>query len=146
MIKAQLKDISASKELFPQKAGVNHRRSGAFDAADETADLFANKMGVPFTDGSGDNPHEVGDSLSPRISRKNWDTDTGFNIRGAANVSSVQGFTIKGAARSGGQIKEYVNIGLFFTCLFRNVHLMYPRNCFTGLGTKIFGSLIPTHS
>jgi hypothetical protein len=105
MIKAQLREASASKELFPQKVGVSHRRSGAFDAADETADVFANRMPVPFTDGSGDSRHENGDLLAPRISRKNWDNDTGFSIRGAAKTPQVQGFTIKGAA-SGGQIKE----------------------------------------
>jgi len=134
MIKAQLRDIGASKELFPQKAGVNHRRSSAFDAADETADLFANKMGVPFTDGSGDNPHENGDLLSPRISRKNWDTDTGFNIRGAANTSPVQGFSIKGAAASGGQVKEYVKTVLFtFTYLFYVYFSCIPRISVQGL-------------
>ncbi|TVY39490.1 Uncharacterized protein LOCC1_G005770 [Lachnellula occidentalis] len=106
MIKTQLRDASAAKELFPQKVGINHRRSDAFDAADETADLFSSKMAVPFTDGSGDSRHEKVDLLAPRISRKNWDNDTGFSIRGAARASQVQqGFTIKGAA-SGGQIKE----------------------------------------
>lgn len=105
MMKAQLKEAGASKELFPQKVGVNHRRSGAFEAADETADLFASKMAVPFTDGSGDRRDENADLLAPRISRKDWDRDTGFSIRGAANTPKIQGFSIKGAA-SGGQIKE----------------------------------------
>ncbi|TVY85546.1 Uncharacterized protein LSUE1_G000075 [Lachnellula suecica] len=104
-IKAHLKELGAAKELFPQKAGVNHRRSGAFDAADETADLFANKMPVPFTDGSGDFRQESTDSLASKLSRKNWDQETGFSIRGAAKTSQVQGFSIKGAA-SGGQVKE----------------------------------------
>ncbi|TVY25871.1 Uncharacterized protein LHYA1_G005674 [Lachnellula hyalina] len=106
MLKNQLREASVSKELFPQKVGINHRRSDAFDAADETADLFSGKMAVPFTDGSGDNRHEKVDLLAPRISRKNWDNDTGFTIRGAAKAVQVQkGFNIKGAA-SGGQVKE----------------------------------------
>jgi hypothetical protein len=51
MIKAQLKEAGSSKELFPHKLGVSHRRSGAFDAADATAALFSQQMSVPFTDG-----------------------------------------------------------------------------------------------
>lgn len=43
------KDIAVNlkKELFPAKLGVSkHRRSGAFDASDETADLFASSMTI----------------------------------------------------------------------------------------------------
>ena len=59
-ISAELRGLSSStgeptKELFAHKTnGRHHRRSGAFDAADETADLFAGRMTVPFTDGAGD--------------------------------------------------------------------------------------------
>ncbi|KAI9771852.1 MAG: hypothetical protein M1840_001622 [Geoglossum simile] len=62
--------ISATKkELFPAKLkGTSlHRRSAAFDAADETADLFAGRMTVPFVDGSGDDKPRS--SLADRISR-----------------------------------------------------------------------------
>lgn len=45
------------RELFPRNMNGRpnyHRRSAAFDAADETADLFAGRMSVPFTDGAND--------------------------------------------------------------------------------------------
>lgn len=85
-IKAKLGDRSAGgvKELFPQKTG--HRRSSAFDAADETADLFANRMPVPFVDGGSDN-------------RDSETQASGFSIRGAAKANPTQSFNIKGAAR-----------------------------------------------
>ena len=107
--------ISAStlkKELFPNKAIViNHRRSDAFDAADETTDLFASGLTIsdaaivskrnPFAlkfatsaskDGRLENPEselgsptseaEVKDELSIRgISKLQ---DLGISIRGAA--------------------------------------------------------------
>lgn len=75
-----------NKELFPHKA--THRRSDAFDAADETADLFANRMPVPFTDGGSDEYEN----------RKRG--SNGFSIRGAARQQSSGGFSIKGAAKS----------------------------------------------
>ena len=58
-ISAELRGLSSAgeptRELFAQKTnGRHHRRSAAFDAADETADLFAGRMTVPFTDGAGD--------------------------------------------------------------------------------------------
>jgi hypothetical protein len=92
-IKADMR-ASAPKELFPQK----DQRSGVFDAADETADLFANTMPVPFVDGSADRQT----STQPN---SKWDIITGYNIRGASKAPTSQGFSIKGAA-SGGQVKE----------------------------------------
>jgi hypothetical protein len=85
-IKAKLGERSAGavKELFPQKTG--HRRSSAFDAADETADLFANRMPVPFVDGGNDK-------------RDTEAQASGFSIRGAAKANPTQSFSIKGAAR-----------------------------------------------
>jgi len=87
-IKAKLRDRGSdgAKELFPQKTG--HRRSSAFDAADETANLFANRMPVPFVDGGND-------------SRRNFESAaTGFSIRGAAGAAKTNPtFSIKGAAR-----------------------------------------------
>jgi Nuclear cap-binding protein subunit 3 len=61
---------TSKKELFPGKLkGTSlHRRSAAFDAADETADLFAGRMTVPFVDGSGDD-RPRSHSLADRISR-----------------------------------------------------------------------------
>ncbi|PMD34044.1 hypothetical protein L207DRAFT_557398 [Hyaloscypha variabilis F] len=105
MIKARLKESSSTKELFPQKT-TSHRRSGAFDAADETvADLFANKMPVRFMDGSGDtDPREV-PSLASRITgRSSGDDTSGFSIRGTAKAAQASGFTIKGVA--GPRVKE----------------------------------------
>lgn len=95
-IKAQLRNAGTTKELFPQKTGASHRRSDAFDAADETADLFANRMPVPFVDGSNDKRSRGSDSNAQ-----------GFSIRGAAKASSSisQGFSIKGAA-STPRVKE----------------------------------------
>jgi len=107
MMKAQLREADSPKELFPQKASFIHRRSDAFDAADETADLFANKMPVPFMDGSGDSRSRNSASLASRITRKVPDNDVGFSIRGAAKLSAapIQTFSIKGAA-SGARVKE----------------------------------------
>ncbi|KAH0559237.1 hypothetical protein GP486_004244, partial [Trichoglossum hirsutum] len=59
------------KELFPAKLKTTtslHRRSAAFDAADETADLFAGRMTVPFVDGAGDD-RPRSRNLADRISR-----------------------------------------------------------------------------
>ncbi|MCJ1249088.1 hypothetical protein MMC30_006310 [Trapelia coarctata] len=99
------------KELFPLKAGISaHRRSDAFDAADETADLFASGMSVSFMDGAMDSP-------STRGRLKSSDPDPtaedladlqrgGFSIRGAAKQAN-QGFSIRGKASDGGTfVKE----------------------------------------
>lgn len=88
LMKARLREATKAKELFPQKSNP----SGRLDATDETADLFANKMRVPFHDGAGDEfPRNGG----------------GFNIRGAAksSVAQPQSFNIKGAAM-GPRVKE----------------------------------------
>ncbi len=107
------------KELFPHKANVIiHRRSDAFDAADETADLFANRLSVPFKNG-----RNGGKSLADRITNvpaasngrlKASDPepedntpdmeDTGFSIRGGSSQQD-QGFSIRGSAAAG-TIKE----------------------------------------
>jgi hypothetical protein len=101
LIKDRLREASTAKELFPQKLNVNHRRSGAFDAADETADLFANHMAIPFTDGSADERSRKSGSLSSRIYGRGSEQDTGFSIRGAAKTSTAiaPSFNIKGAAK-----------------------------------------------
>lgn len=89
-IKARLREAAPAKELFPQKANASHRQSSAFDAADETADLFASKMAIPLVDGASDGRLNSTPST--------WDTVTGFSIRGAAKAPAVQEFSIKGAA------------------------------------------------
>jgi hypothetical protein len=106
MIKARMKETSSTKELFPEKT-ASHRRSGAFDAADETvADLFANKMPVPFMDGSADDgPSEIS-TLASRFTSKSIGNETsGFSIRGTAKVLPASVFSIKGAA-STPRVKE----------------------------------------
>lgn len=103
VIKAHMKEAVATKELFPHKTGVNHRRSDAFDAADETADLFAHKMSVPLTDGSAD-AHSGRLTQTLGTTTRNLNNETGFSIRGAAKSQPAPSFSIKGAA--GGQAKE----------------------------------------
>lgn len=80
------------KELFATKSSPNHHRSHAFDAADETAELFAERMAVPLMDGSqeaDDSPRNVNVELFPGAGKKE-----GLNIRGAA--SKDQGMSIRG--------------------------------------------------
>ncbi|KAJ5526589.1 hypothetical protein N7513_010748 [Penicillium frequentans] len=64
------------KELFPAKAS-GHRRSDAFDAADETPDLLGRRISVPIADGGSDQ----------RIRGIAKDVDQGFAIRGAGGIS-----------------------------------------------------------
>ncbi|KAI9817755.1 MAG: hypothetical protein M1827_000874 [Pycnora praestabilis] len=102
------------KELFPNKTGIsNHRRSDAIDtAADDTADLFASGMSVPFTDGASEN-RPKSRNLADRITKASSLSfgrlnssvsdpvedmeEGGFSIRGAAKQQD-QGFSIRGAA------------------------------------------------
>lgn len=100
MIKAQQRETTAAKELFPNKT-ANLRRSSAFDAADATADLFARQMPVPFMDGGTDQRSNTGLPLASRISSKS-NIDSGrLNIRGAAKAIATHDFAIKGAADGG---------------------------------------------
>jgi hypothetical protein len=105
-IKAKLKEAGLKpKELFPQKALTNHRRSDAFDATDP-ADLFASKMPVPFLDGSTDALPRTRDLMSritkPKlegdISSSETDNRSGLSIRGAAAQRQHAGFSIRGIA------------------------------------------------
>ena len=101
LIKAHLREASATKELFPQKTNPNPHRSGAFDTTEETADLFASRMAVPFVDGGADERRRNGGSIAARITSRSADSEpSGFNIRGAAKSSTnqPQSFNIKGAA------------------------------------------------
>jgi hypothetical protein len=107
IIKAQLRESTTAKELFPNK--TDNHRSSALDTADATADLFARRMHVPFTDGSSDKQPNAGLPLASRISSKT-NVDTGrLNIRGAAKAFATHDFVIKGAADGG--VKELFPAG-----------------------------------
>lgn len=106
------------RELFPSKSSSsflkspsankspasNHRRSDAFDAADETADVFSKRMPVPFVDGANDGRGHGGNGnveLFPGSGgrsdlkiRGSADQDRGISIKGGAS----KGISIKGAA------------------------------------------------
>jgi Nuclear cap-binding protein subunit 3 len=85
------------KELFPNKSSLsNHRRSDAFDAADETADLFSRRIGASLVDGVQDRTvsHHVDDdevSHGSGHSIRGAAQDKGISIRGAANGVSIKG-------------------------------------------------------
>ena len=131
--------ISASilkKELFPNKVIIsNHRRSDAFDAADETADLFASGLTVsnstpvskrsPFItkltisapkDGRLQNPETVSGSLFQEA-----DENSELKIRGASKLESL-GMSIGGAGGDGARMRKLGNAGkeLFVEKLKRN--------------------------
>ncbi|KAL8643375.1 MAG: hypothetical protein Q9228_000008 [Teloschistes exilis] len=103
------KTVAASlkKELFPAKAGTpRHRRSDAFDAADEAADLFAN--GMAFSDARGPSNQTaaavgsshgrllISDPTPQSGGDEDW-TDSGINIRGAS-MQQDSGIAIFGTA------------------------------------------------
>lgn len=111
MLAADLK-----KELFPHKVNTaHHRRSDAFDAADETADLFANGLSVPFAKNSkrasknlaSDSSYGRLKSLEPVPHVEPEHAENGTSIRGASIQD--QGFSIRGGATEAprfGTIKE----------------------------------------
>jgi hypothetical protein len=79
------------KELFPSKPS-NHRRSDAFDAADETPDLLGRRISVPVVDGSSNqrnrNVELFPASTSGEISRTE---DQGFAMRNSGPGMSIKG-------------------------------------------------------
>ena len=101
------------KELFPNKSSSsNHRRSDAFDAADETADMFASGLSVPLADGDPNSRYaSTKAARKPALSYgrlKGVDIDVdvvvpdemddgGLSIRGTSHVQ-VMGFSIRGVA------------------------------------------------
>ena len=103
---------NVTKELFPNKSiTINHRRSDAFDAADETADLFASRMSVPFkeraipTNRTSAAPTSSfgrlkGTDFEPDYQALENLEDSGISIRGTAEKQD-QGFSIRGAADDG---------------------------------------------
>lgn len=101
------------KELFPGKPHTSHhRRTDAIDAADVTADLFANRLAFTNTTAASAKPSESSYGRLNAPSQVNSDIDHptaagGLNIRGASKQN--QGFNIRGIAADGqrvGVIKE----------------------------------------
>lgn len=108
---------SLKTELFPAKtSSVYHRRSDAFDAADETADLFA--TGMAFSERKVARP-SMATVLEPAFGRlrssdpepqydpHSTPADTGMSIRGASTHQDT-GVSIRGAAKRShvGTIRE----------------------------------------
>lgn len=113
------KNIAASlkKELFPAKtSSAHHRRSDAFDAANETADLFA--TGMAFSERKAA-PHNMATVVEPAFGRlrssdpepqydpHDTPADAGVSIRGASKRQDT-GVSIRGAAQKShvGTIRE----------------------------------------
>jgi hypothetical protein len=93
------------KELFPNKTtNSNHRRSDAFDAADEAAELFSRRISIPLVDGASDIPPAAKDNveLFPDARDSNGKYENGVNIRGSSSASADQGLSILGASSSQG--------------------------------------------
>lgn len=107
------------RELFPNKTSIsNHRRSDAFDAADETADIFASSLdlGIPAKAEVSESRNDlIGDlaknhaSTYGRLKSSDLELesltvevqeDVGLNIRGASKLQD-SGFLIRGSASDG---------------------------------------------
>lgn len=113
------KSVAASlkRELFPTKtSSSHHRRSDAFDAADETADLFATGMAFPSGSSiirkSSTTVNSSYDRLrssdpEPQYDANESPTDAGVRIRGASKDQDI-GVSILGAAQKShvGTIRE----------------------------------------
>ena len=117
--------FNQGKELFAMKmTPTSHHRSHAFDAADETADLFAGRMSVPFTDGStemmsssrsladritkSDGSKSLADRITFPDSRDSEEVNNtaGFSIHGASRRPQAQGMSIRGLAEVADQSLE----------------------------------------
>lgn len=122
------------KELFPNKTMIsNHRRSDAFDAADETADLFASGLTVSnSTRASNRGPFITRLTTLTKDLQNSSESGTGsppleqdenseLNIRGASKLGSL-GMSIRGAAGDGAWMRKSENAGkeLFTEKLKRN--------------------------
>lgn len=100
LLRAQMREDSKKKELFPHKLGTGLGRPSALDMTDETADLVGN---MRMMDGAGDvydSPRTDGGGPAYGIVTKD------FSIRGTAKAASGvgTGFAIKGSASNG--VKE----------------------------------------
>jgi Nuclear cap-binding protein subunit 3 len=103
------------KELFPNKSSVsNHRRSDAFDAANETADLFSKRISVPLIDGiqNGSTLLEEHNGIPSGSGGQ-----AGINIRGAAPKD--QGISIRGTA-NGVSIKGTASVKELFPSRYKS--------------------------
>ena len=90
------------KELFPSKASSSHRRTDAFDAADDTARIPVKLFGESIDKGNDGNPRRQDNSnteLFPQSSAgpDNNTREEGISIRGKA---LTQGISIKGRGSS----------------------------------------------
>ena len=104
----KMRAAEVKKELFPHKViPTKHSRSDAFDAADETADLFANGMSVPFMEGPSSRSIDRLKYSGLQSQPDDGDSSDGLNIRGASREQN-QGFSIRGGAAVNaiGTIKE----------------------------------------
>ena len=87
---------TSNKEIFPLKSGTSvHRRSDAFDAADETGERLGNSLSPISPLGKG-HPNSIPTDLG-----------TGFSIRGTARQED-QGFLIRGMASTDGASDGFV--------------------------------------
>ncbi|KAG8526883.1 uncharacterized protein KY384_008312 [Bacidia gigantensis] len=115
----KLAAVTRKKELFPHlTSGNNHRRTDAFDAADETADLFAGRMPVPFVDGASEDKRlsqrtSVFDRSPDSRAKRDDGIDRGRVLRGGQDrdkhnttSASLLGISIKGTASQNGTVKD----------------------------------------
>ncbi|OCK77596.1 hypothetical protein K432DRAFT_303826, partial [Lepidopterella palustris CBS 459.81] len=89
-----------SKELFPHKTDIsNHRRT---DATDETANMLASRMTVPFGDGSaGPRSRSLADRITPnQPDDMNEDAAKPEEITIRGSAEQTPGFSIRGAAQA----------------------------------------------
>ena len=136
--------VNLKKELFPLKSGTSiHRRSDAFDAADETADLFATGMSVPFVDGPSENLSTSGRSLADRITDpsgsmngrlKRTESDSDVDLE---NSSKKEEFSIRGASKQVG--RGFSILGL----AGENSHIstareLFPQKAVGNAGKELF--------
>ena len=106
----------SAKELFPHKTDrSNHRRTDAFDAADNTSDIISpgshrKSTSRDFPD-HGSHRSSTSRDLADRITsgpfaRRDEDESPGFTVRGSARANAGD-FSIRGAAlENGGAVKE----------------------------------------
>ncbi|KAF2100936.1 hypothetical protein NA57DRAFT_55008 [Rhizodiscina lignyota] len=109
--------VKAPKELFPHRTPIsNHRRTAAFDAADETSKYSKPRsLAERITGGPRSNVHDR------PVSRTRRDEEQGFDIRGAASP----GFNIRGAAADASSVKE-----------------LFPLKAGPNAGKELFGEKI----
>lgn len=132
LLPGKVANAQSKKELFPNKTGTsNHRRTDAFDAANETADLFASKFSVPFTDGSSEKgslaSRITGPSQHPPSLNKAQltSTDDGPNYLSPDAADTAQGVRIRGVSQDGLAIKGGASHG-------NGIKELFPQRLNTG--------------